>query len=80
MRVMVYCSADAGGTLFNDIAFPYQVELKCNSEEIKHNLRGIKNKPGSTQPADITAFVRKRKEYRNSVELVYALTQKVSND
>ena len=78
MRVMVYCASEPTGHLYTDVAFPHQVELKCNSEEVKANLRGLKNKPGSTRPADITAFIRKRKSYANIVEMTYALTQKVS--
>ena len=78
MRVMVYCSSDPGGSLYTDVAFPHQVELKCNSEDVKANLRGLKNKPGSTRPADVTAFIRKKKSYANVIELTYALTQKVS--
>lgn len=48
-------------------------------DEIKANLRGLKNKPGSTRPADITNFVRKRPNYENSVVMTYALTHKVSH-
>ena len=76
---MVYCAADNGLSPFvqADIAFPHQVELRVNSDELKANLRGLKNKPGSTRPADITDKLRKRPAYQNSVQLTYALTQKV---
>jgi E3 SUMO-protein ligase PIAS1 len=81
LRVMVYCTADNGITQYSrcDIAFPYQVELKVNLDEIKTNLRGLKNKPGTTRPADITSFIRKKPGYTNHVLLTYALTQKVSH-
>lgn len=79
-RVMIYCAADTTLSPYTkvDIAFPHQVEIKVNLDEIKANLRGLKNKPGSTRPADITNLVRKRANYENSVVMTYALTHKVS--
>jgi len=77
-RVMIYCAADTGLNQFSksDISFPHQVELKVNLDEVKANLRGLKNKPGSTRPADVTNYIRKRAGYTNHVVLTYALTQK----
>lgn len=79
LRVMVYCAADNGLNQFSksDIAFPHQVELKANLDEVKANLRGLKNKPGTTRPADITNYIRKKPGYPNNVVMTYALTQKV---
>ncbi|KAI9677586.1 MAG: SUMO ligase siz1 [Caeruleum heppii] len=78
LRLMVYCGMDMPLGAFNkfDIAFPYQSEIKVNGEEAKVNLRGLKNKPGSTRPADITGLVRKLSNYVNTITLTYALTQK----
>lgn len=81
-RCMVYCAAVDGITPFTkdtDITFPHQVELRVNDEQISGlNLRGLKNKPGSTRPADITDYLlNKKAHYRNEVTLTYALTQKV---
>ena len=76
-RVMIYCASDPLSPFSKaDIAFPYQVEIKVNMDEIKANLRGLKNKPGSTRPADITDLLRKRAGYENTVTVTYALTQK----
>lgn len=76
LRVMVFCAA--GNTGVQDVAFPYQCELKVNGGEVKANLRGLKNKPGSTRPVDITDSLRLRPaSYANNIELTYALTQKV---
>lgn len=77
MRVLVLCTAGNAGV--QEIAFPYQCELKVNGEDIKANLRGLKNKPGSTRPVDITAELRLKPAYANNVELTYALTQKVGD-
>ncbi|PGG98551.1 E3 SUMO-protein ligase PIAS1 [Blastomyces parvus] len=70
LHVMVYCAADSGLTQYTkcDIAFPHQVELKANLDDVKANLRGLKNKPGSTRPADITSFIRKKAGYANQVK------------
>ncbi|KAK1149955.1 E3 SUMO-protein ligase pli1, partial [Aspergillus melleus] len=78
VRIMVYCAAEAGlnQPAKSDIAFPHQVELKANLDEVKANLRGLKNKPGTTQPADVTSYIRKKPGYANNVVMTYALTQK----
>ncbi|KMU80764.1 E3 SUMO-protein ligase pli1 [Coccidioides immitis RMSCC 3703] len=80
LRVMVYCAGDNGLNHYSrsDIAFPHQVELKVNLDDVKINLRGLKNKPGTTRPADITNFIRKKPGYTNYVSMTYALTQKAS--
>ncbi|PWY64296.1 SUMO ligase SizA [Aspergillus heteromorphus CBS 117.55] len=78
LRVMVYCAADTGLNQYtkSDIAFPHQVELKANLDEVKANLRGLKNKPGTTRPADVTQHIRKKPGYLNNIVMTYALTQK----
>ncbi|KAG8407636.1 hypothetical protein J3459_016050 [Metarhizium acridum] len=74
-RVMIFCAGDINGV--QNIAFPHQSELRVNNQEIKANLRGLKNKPGSTRPVDITAALRlKPPQYINNVEFTYALTNK----
>lgn len=76
LRVMVFCAGDVNGR--QDIAFPHQSEIKVNGGEVKANLRGLKNKPGSTRPVDITKDLRfNPPTYSNSVEMTYALTNKV---
>jgi E3 SUMO-protein ligase PIAS1 len=75
-RIMVFCAGDNIGV--QHVAFPQQSEIKINGGDFKANLRGLKNKPGSTRPVDITNALRlKQSNYPNKVELTYALTQKV---
>ncbi|KAL0776730.1 hypothetical protein CaCOL14_006248 [Colletotrichum acutatum] len=74
LRIMVFCAGDSNGV--QDIAFPHQSEIKVNGNEVKANLRGLKNKPGSTRPVDITSYLRLKNDNRNLVEFTYALTQK----
>lgn|SRR5258708_2945670 len=79
LRVMVFCATEGHGR--QDIAFPHQSEIKVNGGEVKANLRGLKNKPGSTRPVDITKELRlKIPTYINNVEMTYALTTKASGD
>ncbi|KAL9473874.1 hypothetical protein ACSS6W_008254 [Trichoderma asperelloides] len=73
-RIMVFCASDDSG--LQDVAFPHQSELRVNGDEIKANLRGLKNKPGSTRPVDITNSLRLRSNYMNNIEFTYALTNK----
>lgn len=73
-RIMVFCASDDSG--LQDVAFPHQSELRVNGDEIKANLRGLKNKPGSTRPVDITNALRLRSNYMNNIEFTYALTNK----
>lgn len=73
-RVMVFCAGDSSGV--QDISFPHQSELRVNGGEVKANLRGLKNKPGSTRPVDITSAVRLRPNYTNNIDFTYALTTK----
>ncbi|KAK7737745.1 E3 SUMO-protein ligase pli1 [Cytospora paraplurivora] len=78
MRVMVFCAGDNTGV--QDIAFPHQSELKVNGGDVKANLRGLKNKPGSTRPVDITDLLRlKIPNYTNNIEFTYALTNKAGH-
>lgn len=79
MRAFVFCAAESYDSAWKpvDIAFPTHAELKVNQEEVKVNLKGLKNKPGSTRPVDITSFIRRKSGFPNTVELVYALTNKV---
>lgn len=61
-----------------DVAFPTQLEVKINGDEVKANFKGLKNKPGSTRPVDITDSVRRITDYKNILYVTYALTSKVS--
>ena len=77
LRVMVFCAGEGQGR--QDVAFPHQSEIKVNGGEVKANLRGLKNKPGSTRPVDITKELRlKIPSYTNTIEMTYALTTKAS--
>lgn len=79
---MLYAHADNQMLPYamHDVAFPSQFEVKVNNDEVKANYKGVKNKPGSTRPADMTDYVRKTPpNYRNSVQITYALTPNVGD-
>ncbi|OCK84814.1 hypothetical protein K432DRAFT_413769 [Lepidopterella palustris CBS 459.81] len=78
LRIMIFSAMEQPLSPFsrNDIAFPGQVEVRVNGDEVKGNYKGLKNKPGSTRPADITEYVRKIPNYKNTIAVTYALTQK----
>lgn len=79
MRVLLYCGVAQGMNQYHpvDVAFPNQIEVKVNNDDVKSNFKGLKNKPGSTKPADITEKFRTRPPgYNNQVTLTYALTSK----
>lgn len=79
-KAFVFCAAEPPESAWKpvDIAFPHHAELKCNQEELKVSLKGLKNRPGSTRPVDITHLLRKKAGFPNMLEMVYALTSKVS--
>ncbi|KAF2203440.1 hypothetical protein GQ43DRAFT_265304 [Delitschia confertaspora ATCC 74209] len=81
MRLMLFSYMDQtlGPYQKADVAFPSQIEVKLNGDEVKGNYKGLKNKPGSTRPADITDYVRKAPGYKNRLTITYALTQKKFN-
>ncbi|KAF2093968.1 hypothetical protein NA57DRAFT_80973 [Rhizodiscina lignyota] len=80
LRIMLFCAGDPiiGSSLSSvDIAFPHQLEIKVNNEEVKANYKGLKNKPGTTRPVDITSFCRtKVAGAENNISVMFALTSK----
>jgi E3 SUMO-protein ligase PIAS1 len=76
LRLMLYCGSDPNQYSEIDVAFPNQLEVKINGDDVKANFKGLKNKPGSTKPTDITDKVRKSAGYSNQMCITYALTQK----
>lgn len=83
LRLLLFCAIEQPLSPYTriDITFPSQFEVRVNGDDVRANYKGLKNKPGSTRPADITSVVRKNPaNYRNSFIATYALTQKASSD
>ncbi|KAF1967030.1 hypothetical protein BU23DRAFT_516972 [Bimuria novae-zelandiae CBS 107.79] len=83
LRVLLFCAIEQPLNLYTrmDITFPSQIEVRVNQDEVKANYKGLKNKSGTTRPADITDLLRTGPaNYRNTIAITYALTQKASED
>ncbi|KAH0113049.1 hypothetical protein KCU82_g24112, partial [Aureobasidium melanogenum] len=52
-----------------------QIEVKINGDEVRKSFKGLKNKPGTTKPVDITDLIRKVPSYQNIIHVTYALTK-----
>ncbi|EDO14864.1 hypothetical protein Kpol_363p4 [Vanderwaltozyma polyspora DSM 70294] len=52
------------------IKFPWPNELRFNNEIIKDNIKGLKNQKGTTNPADLTNYLRLDGE-QNQLEFVH---------
>ncbi|KAK5166233.1 E3 SUMO-protein ligase pli1 [Saxophila tyrrhenica] len=76
LKIMMYCGLTKTMSPHSpaDVAFPNQIEVKVNEQEVKANFKGLKNKTGSTKPADLTFLVRKYNGQPNGVSVTYALT------
>lgn len=56
-----------------DIQFPSPYELRMNQQVIKDNIKGLKNKRGTSKPANLTPYLDKNNG-TNVMELYYACT------
>jgi E3 SUMO-protein ligase PIAS1 len=78
LRILLYCAAgDVPKGTEVDITFPAQLEIKVGGEKVEANFKGLKNKPGSTRPTDITGFIKREPDFQNQITITYALTHKV---
>jgi E3 SUMO-protein ligase PIAS1 len=84
LKLLMFCAIEEplqNYVVGRDITFPSQIEVRVNGDDVKANFKGLKNKPGSTRPADITSLVRITPTgYKNTIQITYALTQKESSE
>ncbi|EGU88468.1 hypothetical protein FOXB_01014 [Fusarium oxysporum f. sp. conglutinans Fo5176] len=74
-RVLIVCAGDCVG--IQDVAFPQSSQLKINGQAFPADFLGLKNKPGSVRPIDITDVLCLRPNYTNTVEFTYGPTKRV---
>ncbi|KAF3148903.1 SUMO ligase siz1 [Orbilia oligospora] len=75
LRAILYCAeGSTSGT--HHVAFPQQIEIRVNGKPVSANLRGLKNKPGTTRPLDVTDHLDRAPGAKNNVMITYALSQK----
>lgn len=83
LRVMLYSATETSIGPYSqvDVAFPHHFEVRVNGDELKWNYKGLKNKPGSTRPADMTDMLRKfPPKYTNSIQISHAYNDKVRRE
>ena len=63
-----------------DVEFPQQIEVRVNQRPVAGKTKGLKNKPGTTHPLDITDYIQSDRVIPavNGIQITYALNQKVS--
>lgn len=54
-----------------NIEFPSPIEIHFNGTHVKDNVKGIKGKPGTTKPANLTPYVRQK----NDLNIIYAFSK-----
>ncbi|KAG0207335.1 SUMO ligase siz1 [Mortierella sp. GBA30] len=76
-QLMVFCGWADGPTSSPVLMeFPHVCEIKVNGRVLEANLRGMKNKPGTVSPANITKLCRLEAADYNKVEFIYANSTK----
>ncbi|KAF9211724.1 SUMO ligase siz1 [Podila verticillata] len=76
-QLMVFCGwADSSPQHPVLMEFPSVCEIKVNGRVLEANLRGMKNKPGTVSPANITRLCRLENADYNKVEFIYANSTK----
>ncbi|KAI7826077.1 PINIT domain-containing protein [Gamsiella multidivaricata] len=76
-QLMVFCAwadGNSGGQVLME--FPHVCEIKVNGRVLEANLRGMKNKPGTVSPANITRLCRLESGDYNKIEFMYANSTK----
>lgn len=75
-RALLVCGTTSDYSLRRriEVSFPQHVEIKINNIELKANLKGLKNKPGTAVPPDITDLLFKDVSSENKITVTYALT------
>ncbi|EXK78446.1 hypothetical protein FOQG_16888 [Fusarium oxysporum f. sp. raphani 54005] len=74
-RVLIVCARSCVG--IQDVAFPQSSQLKINGQAFPADFLGLKNKPGSVRPIDITDVLCLRPNYNNNVKFTYGPTKRV---
>ncbi|CCF57522.1 hypothetical protein KAFR_0C05310 [Kazachstania africana CBS 2517] len=76
LRLYLFChqlnSLGSRGKSF--IQFPIPNEMLFNGTKMNDNVKGLKNKPGTAKPANLTPYMRPS-NLTNTLELIYAFTK-----
>ncbi|KTW29006.1 uncharacterized protein T551_02280 [Pneumocystis jirovecii RU7] len=76
-RVYLFCTAtDSAAFGLALIEFPVHIDLKVNGKHVNANTRGLKKKPGTAPPVDITSLLFLDSKIINRIEMTCASTEK----
>ena len=76
-RLCIYCTGSVAASFRPaQVEFPQHCEIRVNGQPVKANLRGIKNRPGTVNPVDITSYLILERAVYNRIEILYAQTIK----
>jgi E3 SUMO-protein ligase PIAS1 len=71
-RLVLFCTLTDRIAFGNcTVEFPMHTDLRCNGSAITGNLRGIKNRPGTVNPPDITQHVILMSGVANKVDITF---------
>ena len=57
--------------------FPLDCEVTVNNTQLQANLTGLKNKPGTTPPPDLSRLVKMSAGAANRLDMVYDNSQQL---
>ena len=71
-RLVLFCTLSARVPYGNCLVeFPSAVEIRCNGSQLSANLRGIKNRPGTVNPPDLTQYAILMHGVSNRVDITF---------
>jgi len=71
-RLVLFCTQSSRVPYGNCLVeFPSTVEIRCNGNQISANLRGIKNRPGTVNPPDLTPHAILMPGVNNRVDITF---------
>lgn len=54
------------------IEFPAHTDIRCNGSPVQANVRGIKNRPGTINPPDVTAQIIMMQGVQNKIDVTFS--------
>jgi E3 SUMO-protein ligase PIAS1 len=77
-RIVLFCT-QAERVNFNNcvVEFAPHTEIRCNGTIVNANLRGIKNKPGTVNPPDLTPQMILMSGVNNKIDVTFADSKSV---
>ena len=71
-RLVIFCTQTDRVAFGNCvIEFPSHADIRCNGSSVQANLRGIKNRPGTINPPDVTAQIIMMQGVQNKIDVTF---------